>query len=233
MTWNNKSDIKHLYDQLLAHVLPNNWQLGYPVTGRPLLPSSLSLVLLLASLSLPSEGFQDELWNNANQWGAAFAPWAASWSVTLLRGTALTPTSGRRCSRYHTRQTSELMIHWSCSRRTSSDSIRCWDPVAFFFRLHPNINPCAWRDMIKTNTKRKKSRVTHQMTNSFTDLRSHASSVHSTSVLQRRKFFCLGKLMIVWIHLFVLYPLFPSICIHPFVLCVHPQKRLYYQITPL
>lgn len=73
------------------------------------------------------------LWNVSTWTGTAFAPGAASGSVTSLWGTALTPTSGRRCSRYPPRQTSELMIHWSCCRRTLSDSIRCRDPVAFFF----------------------------------------------------------------------------------------------------
>lgn len=61
------------------------------------------------------------------------------------------------------------------------------------------------------NKSKKNPGMTHQMTNSFTGLRSHASSVHSMSVLQRRDFFCMGKLMIVSVHLLVLYPLFSSI----------------------
>lgn len=62
VTWNTKFDRKHLYDQLMAHILPRETTDSRgSVTERPLMPSSLFLVLLLTSLSLPSGAFKDEL----------------------------------------------------------------------------------------------------------------------------------------------------------------------------
>lgn len=62
------------------------------------------------------------------------------------------------------------------------------------------------------------------MTNSFTELRSRASSVRSTSALQWWVFLFLhGKTHDPPIHLLVLYPPFqPSVSIHSF--CVCPQR---------
>lgn len=61
------------------------------------------------------------------------------------------------------------------------------------------------------------------MTNSFTELRSRASSVRSTSALHWRGFFCMGKLMILQSTCFCSIHFFqPSVSIHSF--CVCPQS---------